>query len=165
MFSVIPYQTEYATSVSQLFHDAIHGIDEEYYSFEDKSAWSSKPRSAYHWHKRMSRSKAWLMIDESTLIDGQSKCCGFINIETGFYTRGYIDSLYVHPAYQGKGIAKALYQTLEQWGAEQGYRELMVDASSLSKALFLSQGFKLCHRSYQEKRGRVIMGYLMKKQL
>ena len=165
MYSVIPYRAAYAQSISQLFHDAIHAIDEAQYSLADKSAWSAKPRSAYHWHKRMTRSKAWLVIDTRAMHDGLPLCCGFINIEMGFHSRGYIDSLYVHPEYQGKGVAKVLYQALELWSREQGYKELSVDASRLSKPLFLAYGFNVNHRSYQEKLGQVIMGYLMSKSL
>ncbi|MEI6859178.1 MAG: GNAT family N-acetyltransferase [Shewanella sp.] len=165
MFSLIPYQAAYAQSVSQIFHDAIHAIDEAKYSLADKSAWSAKPRSAYYWHKRMTRSKSWLVIDSRSIHDGLPVCCGFMNIEMGFHHQGYIDSLYVHPEYQGKGVAKTLYQALELWSREQGYKELSVDASRLSKPVFLAYGFKVNHKSYQEKLGQVIMGYLMSKSL
>ena len=165
MYSVIPYQADYAQSVSQIFHEAIHAIDDECYCAAHKAAWSAKPRSAYHWHKRLTRSKAWLVIDTRSMHYGLPVCCGFINIEMGFHSRGYIDSLYVHPEYQGKGVAKSLYQALELWSREQGYKELSVDASRLSKSLFLAYGFKVNHRSYQEKLGQVIMGYLMSKSL
>lgn len=163
MYSVIPYQAAYAQSVSQLFHDAIHAIDESQYCAADKSAWSAKPRSAYHWHKRMSQTKAWLVVDSSVISAGKPVCCGFINIETGYHSQGYIDSLYVHPAHQGQGVAKSLYEAMESWARAQGYTELTVDASRLSKSLFLSYGFKVNHKSYQEKLGQIIMGYLMSK--
>ncbi|WP_076410761.1 GNAT family N-acetyltransferase [Shewanella sp. UCD-KL12] len=165
MYSVIPYHAAYAQSISQLFHDAIHGIDETLYSSADKSAWSAKPRSRYHWHKRMTRSKSWLVIETNYLRGDLPVCCGFINVETGFYTQGYIDSLYVHPEHQGQGVAKLLYETLESWAVAQGYSELSVDASHLSKPLFLNYGFNVKHRSYQEKLGQVIMGFLMAKPL
>lgn len=162
---VLPYNKHYASTVSHIFHESIHHIDDDMYLDEDKCAWSASPRSSYHWNKRLSRSQAWVLVDVDCVVNGKPKCCGFINVETQFYSQGYIDSLYVHPDYQGKGGAHQLYKALEAWSCEQGFTSLSVDASKASKALFLSWGFKLRHRSYQEKLGRVIMGFLMEKEL
>lgn len=165
MYSVIPYQSYYAKQISQIFHDAIHNIDEEQYSEADRLAWSAKPRSATHWDKRLTRSKCWLVVDTRVVMDERPMCCGFINVETGYYSRGYIDSLYIDPRYQGNGLAKSLYEVMEQWTRKQGYCELTLDASHQSKSLFLSYGFRVNHRSYQQKLGQVIMGFLMTKAL
>ncbi|ABZ75927.1 GCN5-related N-acetyltransferase [Shewanella halifaxensis HAW-EB4] len=165
MLKLIPYRKEYAAEVSVVAHIAINQISDDVYSAEERTAWSFAPRSSYHWHKRLSRSQTWLMIDEQRLASGRAFCCGFINLETDFNSRGYIDSLYVHPDYQGRGVAKRLYSALALWAIEHEYDELFVDASKLSKSLFASMGFKLRHRSYQEKRGVVIMGYYMSKVL
>lgn len=165
MLRIIPYQKCYASDISALAHIAINQVDEEVYTPQEKAAWSYAPRSAYHWHKRLSHSKTWLMVDDQRLVSGHAYCCGFINLETHFKSRGYIDSLYVHPEYQKQGVAKLLYESLAVWAVNHQLPELFVDASKLSKPLFLSKGFKLHHRSYQEKRGVVIMGFYMSKTL
>ncbi|PKH54239.1 GNAT family N-acetyltransferase [Shewanella sp. Choline-02u-19] len=165
MLRIIPYSKCYAVQVSHLFHLAINVIADDVYSIAEKQAWSSSPRSGYHWHKRLSRSKAWLMIDDERDVQGVPFCCGLVNLETHFNTRGYIDSLYVHPDYQHRGIATALFTQLQTWATSANISNLSVDASKLSKPLFLSHGFRLHHRSYQEKRGQIIMGYLMSKVL
>ena len=165
MLKLIPYQKQYATQVSQLFHLAINAIDVDVYSKIEQQAWSCSPRSRYHWHKRLTRSKTWLMIDSAQHQDGVPLCCGVINLETHFHSRGYIDSLYVHPDFQHQGIAAALLTELEAWAIAANIGSLSVDASKLSKPLFLAHGFKQRHRSYQEKRGQIIMGFLMCKPL
>lgn len=165
MLKLIPYRKEYAAAVSDVVHTAINQITDDVYSAEERMAWSFAPRSSYHWHKRLSRSQTWLMIDEQRIESGRAFCCGFINLETDFNSRGYIDSLYVHPDFQGQGVARRLYSALALWAIEHEYAELSVDASILSKPLFEAMGFKMKHRSYQEKRGVVIMGYYMSKAL
>ncbi|WP_299002798.1 GNAT family N-acetyltransferase [uncultured Shewanella sp.] len=165
MLFIIPYQKVYAASVSQLFHDAIHAITDDVYSLPQRQAWSKAPRSHYYWHKRLSNSQTWLMIDDNQLEQGRAKCCGFINVARDYKNLGYIEHLYVHSDYQHQGIARCLYLCLQEWAVEQGFPRLSVDASKLSKSLFLQQGFKLRHRSYQEKSGQVIMGFLMEKVL
>lgn len=164
MLTLIPYHKTYAADVAKLCHLSIHDIDPRLYSAAEKSAWSFAPRSANHWQRRLSNSKAWLMLTSAS-VDGAETVCGMINVETRFNSRGYIDSLYVAPEHQRKGIAKQLYSALEFWAREQQIDELTVDASKVSKGFFEAQGFKLRHRSYQEKRGVVIMGYYMYKPL
>jgi len=165
MLSVVPYQSKFAAQVSLIFHHAIEHIPETMYPIEQKQAWSFAPRSAYHWHKRMSRTQAWLVVDDSLLLNGLEKCVGFINLETHFQHRGYIDSLYVLPAYQGKRVATSLYLAMEAWAQKQGISHLYVDASKLSKSLFLAHGFTLKHKSYQEKRGQILQSFYLTKAL
>ncbi|MCL1093681.1 GNAT family N-acetyltransferase [Shewanella kaireitica] len=165
MLKIIPYHKHYAAQVSQLFHLAINAIDEDVYPKIEQQAWSYSPRSSYHWHKRLTRSKTWLMIDSAQHLDGVPLCCGVINLETHYHSRGYIDSLYVHPNFQHQGIAAALLTELEVWAIAANIETLSVDASKLSKPLFLAHGFKQLHRSYQDKRGQIIMGFLMSKPL
>ncbi|MCE9679219.1 GNAT family N-acetyltransferase [Shewanella sp. AS1] len=163
MYQIIPFESRYAAQVSRLYHNAVHHIDDMHYSPLHRHAWSQAPRSTYHWNKRLSRSKAWLMLDTEQMLHDQYLCIGFINMETHFFRRGYIDSLYVLPGYQGKGIATRLYQALEAWVQTSTLERLTVDASKLSKDLFLAQGFKLHHNRYQEKCGQVFHMYYLSK--
>ncbi len=162
-FKIIPFESNYASQVSQLYHQAIQHIDNGIYTLEQKQAWSRAPRSVYHWNKRLSRSKAWLMIDTSQPMGEHFTCIGFINVETHFYQRGYIDSLYVLPQYQGNNVATRLCQQVQEWAKEVQLDRLLVDASKLSKNLFLSQGFKLLHNRYQEKCGQVFQMFYLSK--
>ena len=165
MYKVIPYVPEYALQVSKLYHSSVQNIDETYYSALQKQAWSKAPRSAYHWNKRLNNSKSWLMVDTRHRVGSCYLCIGFINVETHFNSRGYIDSLYVLPDYQGMGVASALYRELELWAIDTAVECLSVDASKLSRELFLSYGFKLHHNRYQEKCGEIFLAFYLSKQL
>ncbi len=161
-FEVIPYQRHYAREISELFHHCVQHIRHERYNAMQLQAWSQAPRSAKHWHLRLSRSRAWLILvtDEVSL---SKICAGFINVETDFYHRGYIDSWYIHPDWQRQGLGERLYSHLEQWACEQGYSRLTTDASYLSKELFLKLGFSQEQRSYQQKRGQILPSFYMSK--
>lgn len=57
----------------------------------------------------------------------------------------YLDTLSVNPAYQGKGIGKALLQATKDWAKELGHRSLglLVDfGNPAAKRLYLNMGFK-----------------------
>ncbi|MCG9713309.1 GNAT family N-acetyltransferase [Shewanella insulae] len=165
MIKIVPYRKGYGVVVSEVYHLAVHAIDEAHYSGAQKRAWSRAPRSGYHWHKRLTRSQAWLAVDTARLVGEQPCCVGFINVETHYASRGYIDSLYVHPDYQGQGIARQLLQQLASWAVSQGMLELSVDASSLSRPLFMAEGFRPRHKRYQEKAGQIFMAYYLVKPL
>lgn len=157
-FELVEFDKQYAEQIGPLYHLAVHSYVGEFYTRAQLNAWSAAPRSSYHWRKRLSQTRSWLAI-----VAG--RCVGFINMETHFHSRGYIDSLYVLPQYQHQGIATALIVQAQQWAIEQGYRQLTVDASAMSKPVFIRQGFKLHHRRYQQKNGEVIAGFALYKNL
>lgn len=157
---IVPYQSKYARQVSELFHFCVHNIKHERYPPVLLNAWSQAPRSAKHWHLRLSRSQAWIIL----VTDAASFtkiCVGFINVETDFHHRGDIDSLYIHPDWQRQGLGELAYRHLESWARLQKYSSLSVDASYLSKGLFTKMGFTQVQRSYQQKLGQVLPSFYM----
>ena len=159
-----PYQSCYALEVSELFHLCVHSINHARYSSAQLAAWSAAPRSAKHWDLRLRRSKAWVVLAKDALATS-AMCIGFINIETHFSQQGYLDSLYIHPDYQRKGLGERAYLVVEDWAKAQGYSRLSLDASYLSKGLFNQMGFTQVQASYQQKRGQIIRGFYMVKEI
>ncbi|WP_260258533.1 GNAT family N-acetyltransferase [Vibrio intestinalis] len=53
--------------------------------------------------------------------------CELISTVSQPVQMGSVDELYVSPSYRGKGIANALYQTLEQRFSEYGVKEVFVE--------------------------------------
>ena len=161
---VVAYQRCYASAVSQLFHHCVHQIQHERYTTAQLNAWSPSPRSSKHWHLRLSRSQAWIILVTDALSLTKI-CAGFINVETDFRHRGYIDSLYIHPNWQRCGLGELAIRQLEQWARKQGYSQLSADASYLSRGLFIKLGFVQQQRSYQQKLGQVLPSFYMIKKL
>ncbi|MBR9728258.1 GNAT family N-acetyltransferase [Shewanella intestini] len=98
-------------------------------------------------------------------LDGQHQLCGFINLAIDFNQQGYINHLYVAPQFSGQGIATQLLMYAQQWALEQGFLQLTVDASYLSKALFLKAGFDIIQTSFQHKQQVTLNGFYMRKAL
>jgi putative acetyltransferase len=166
-YRILPFHRAYAGQVSRLYHEAVRAIRHPRYSPSQLAAWSRAPRSEKHWQLRLTRSRCWLLLYQAqhTGLAGQPQCCGFINVETAFASRGYIDSLYIAPAHQGKGLGRSLYLEAERFARSKGYPALSVDASFLSRPLFELMGFALVQRSYQQKQGQIIPGFYMTKKL
>lgn len=51
-------------------------------------------------------------------------------------------NVYTEPNWRGKGIARALMQTLLQWEREQGFDRVVLHASDAARGLYESLGFK-----------------------
>lgn len=165
-FQIKPYDKAFAGQISVIFHLAVHAIAGRHYSQAQRKAWSNQPRSPKYWDNRLRKTQAWVMLDFNPPMPlAAPLCCGFINIETRFFQRGYIDSLYVHPAYQGLGFARQLFSVANDWALLSDIPELTVDASYYSRPLFESEGFELVHKSYQPKSGQMLPGFLMRKSL
>ena len=56
---------------------------------------------------------------------------------------GFIDYFYVHPAWQGRGVGKALLAALESEAAQLGVKMIWADVSITANEFFLSRGFRI----------------------
>lgn len=154
------YKKQYAAQISLLYHTAVQSIQSNFYSQAQLNAWSRQPRSTKYWDVRLQRNQSWLAIDNRS-----NTCCAFISLDTCFPNKGYIDHLYVHPNYQGQGLATRLLNQLINWAKENAFDSLTLDASYQSQPLCVQQGFHTCYKSYQSKSGQMLPGFFMRKQL
>lgn len=71
---------------------------------------------------------------------------------------GYLDRLYVHKNYQGRGIAAALCGRLEA-----GADKITTYASITAKPFFLNRGYRVVRENLAERHGVALLNYLMEK--
>ena len=72
---------------------------------------------------------------------------------------GYLDRLYVHADYQGKGVATAICNRLEQ--AVQG--KITTHASITAKPFFEKRGYKVVKEQQVERQGIYLINFCMEK--
>ncbi len=73
---------------------------------------------------------------------------------------GYLDRLYVHKDYQGKGIATAICDRLEQ--AVQG--KIVTHASITARPFFEKRGYRVCKEQQVERQGIFLTNFIMEKE-
>ncbi|KAA1245758.1 GNAT family N-acetyltransferase [Aquimarina sp. RZ0] len=56
---------------------------------------------------------------------------------------GTIDYIFVHQNYQGRGIARKLYETIEQVAKESGIDTLTTKVNTITRSFFEKHGFKI----------------------
>jgi len=139
----------------ELFHDTVHTINSKDYTLEQVDVWA--PNYIDH------NSTRWqsLLTNFSFVAEMNNKLVGFIDMTNS----GYLDRLFVHKDFQGKGIATALLHQLEKRAKVKGISEISTEASITAKHFFEAKGFKVCEEQRKLFNGVTFINYLMKKKI
>ena len=106
------------------------------------------------WGERRSSRPTWI-----AQVDGQP--VGF----TDLMADGLLDMMFVHPEFQGMGIASRLLQKVEAEAGRQGLGRIRTEASRTARPFFEKRGFTLVNPQKVKKRGRLLENFLMQKHL
>ena len=148
------YASEHAREIADLFHRAVHAVDPQIYSLEQQEAWAPSPPDYRLWAQRLERKRPWLaLIDE--------RVAGFIELDPD----GHIDCLYVHPEFQRRGVAGALYAHLEFAALQRGLTLLYVEASQIAQPFFEKRGFHTLETNRVLRDGVLLVNHSMEKAL
>lgn len=127
-----PANTNDVEAITTLFRDTIETVNAKDYQPQQIKIWASGADDKQRWFQ---------MIEEQFFYVAE------INLQiTGFASvtkDGYIDVLYVHKDFQGKGIASHLLKKLEQKALELELPKIYTDSSITAKPFFLSKGFAI----------------------
>lgn len=141
-------------AILKLYHDVVHTIGAKYYNSEQVHAWAPSNADKEKWLKS-------LTANITLVAEDQGKLIGFGDMSH----TGYIDRLYVHKNYQGKGVALALFKKLEEEARKLGIVELTTEASVMAKSIAERQGFEVVQKQNKVLRGQEFITYLMRKKL
>ncbi|MCG7535988.1 GNAT family N-acetyltransferase [Pseudoalteromonas sp. OOF1S-7] len=148
------YQACWARDITDLFHAAVHAIADEVYDQQQKALWAPSPPDYAFWSRRLEQKQPWVALSNGQVV-------GFIELDHD----GYIDCTYVHPDYQGMGVAGALYDQVETQAITRGLSRLYVEASKPARRFFAARGFIQIKQNHIERQGIVLSNFLMEKRL
>ncbi|MCA9103827.1 MAG: GNAT family N-acetyltransferase [Planctomycetales bacterium] len=124
------------------------------YTEEQRAAWVPERRSGPAWEQRLAGQFVYGVEDSGRLV-------GFMSLEP----QGYIDFAYVHPAAQGTGAFRLLYQAIEARATELKLDRLWVHASLMARPAFASVGFAITEEQIVEVGGESLRRFEMEKRL
>ena len=115
---------------------------------------------------------AWARVDRGTwserrlsrptwVAEWQGNIVGFTDLEAD----GHLDMMFVHPDYQGLGIATALLCTVEQAARHQGLIRLFTEASLTARPFFERRGFVVLASQQVSHHGQVLTNFQMERLL
>jgi N-acetylglutamate synthase and related acetyltransferases len=150
MIGIRPYTPNDLDTVIEIFRRAILETASKDYNEAQIQAWAQVDRNRWQIH-RQSR-PTWLAFFND-------QAAGFTDLEPD----GHLDMLFVHPLYQGRGVATALIRTVEAAAREQHLQRIFTEASITAKPFFEKQGFTLVTDQWVEVRGQRLQNFKMEK--
>ncbi|MCM3081809.1 MULTISPECIES: GNAT family N-acetyltransferase [Brevibacillus] len=151
------YRDSDISQMVALFYETVHTVNAHDYSHEQLQVWAPED-------EREMRLAQWSHSFRSHItyvaeIDGLLAGFGDMTHD------GYLDRLYVHKDYQGRGIASALIHQLESEANRLGLQQIWTEASITAKPFFERHGYQTIQKQTVERRGVALHNYLMKKRL
>ena len=121
------YQEKDCKELAKLFYDTVHFVNCKDYTKEQLDVWATGEVDMERWNASFLEHDSFVAIEKDRIV-------GFGDIDR----TGYLDRLYVHKDVQGKGIATALCEKLENTVCTQ---KIVTHASITAKPFFEKRGY------------------------
>ena len=144
------YQPADGAALAELFYDTVHTVNAKDYAKEQLDAWAPDKMDLKQWDQSFQKHYSLVAVEGETVA-------GFGDIDEA----GYLDRLYVHRDYQGRGIGSRICTQLEQ--AVSG--EIITHASITARPFFEKRGYRMIKEQQVERRGVYLTNYVMRKEL
>ncbi|MEI4780348.1 GNAT family N-acetyltransferase [Streptococcus pasteurianus] len=143
------YQTSDCKEITELFYNTVHTVNANDYTKEQLSVWATGQVDLEKWNESLQEHFSVVVVDDEIIV-------GFGDIDN----TGYLDRLFVHTDYQGKGIATTICNQLEQAVKE----DITTHASITAKPFFEKRGYKIVKEQQVERQGIFLTNYVMIKE-
>ncbi len=143
------YQQSDCKELTELFYHTVHTVNAKDYTKEQLNAWATGQVDLEKWDQSLQEHFSVVAVDNETIV-------GFGDIDK----TGYLDRLFVHADYQGKGIATAICDQLER--AVQG--NIVTHASITARPFFEKRGYKVVKEQQVERQGIFLTNFVMEKE-
>ena len=142
------YKQSDCRELAELFYNTVHTVNAADYNNEQLNAWATGHVDLEAWNKSLQEHYSIVAVDNGIIV-------GFGDIDQ----TGYLDRLYVHADYQGRGIATAICNKLEQ--SVSG--KIVTHASVTAKPFFEKRGYKVIKEQRVERQGVFLTNFVMEK--
>lgn len=142
------YRPADCPQLADLFYHTVHTVNTKDYTEEQVNAWAAGQVDLEAWDRSF-REHYTVVAEENGLL------VGFGDIDQ----TGYLDRLYVHKDFQGRGIATAVCNQLEQAVAG----SIVTHASLTARPFFEKRGYTVLREQQVERHGVRLTNYVMEK--
>lgn len=143
------YKQSDCKELTDLFYNTVHTINAKDYSKEQLDAWATGQVDLEKWDQSLKEHYSIVAVENEIIV-------GFGDIDK----TGYLDRLFVHADYQGKGIATAVCNRLEQ--AVKG--NITTHSSITARPFFEKRGYKVIKQQEVERQGIFLTNFVMEKE-
>ena len=143
------YQSTDCKELAELFYNTVHSVNAKDYTKEQLDVWATGQVDLTKWNQSLQEHFSIVAVDDDIIV-------GFGDIDK----TGYLDRLFVHSDYQGKGIATAICDQLES--AVQ--KNIVAHASITARPFFEKRGYKVIKEQQVERQGIFLTNFVMMKE-
>ena len=126
--------------------NTVHTVNAKDYTKEQLDVWATGQVDLQKWNQSLQEHFSMVAVDDGVIV-------GFGDIDE----TGYLDRLYVHTDYQGKGIATAICNRLE-WAVR---KDIVTHASITARPFFEKRGYKVVKEQQVERQGIFLTNFVM----
>ena len=148
------YRSEDLPALSRLFGETVRRVNIRDYTPAQVEAWSAGQAD-------LLARDGWFRRLHTLVAEADGRIAGYGNVDG----TGYLDHLFVRWDYQGRGVATAICDALEQHCRDLGLDAVTVHASKTSLPFFLGRGYRVEREQQVPLRGQVLTNYAMRKVL
>lgn len=143
------YRSSDCEELAGLFYNTVHTVNAKDYTKEQLDVWATGQVDLKTWDRSLQEHFSIVVVEDDTIV-------GFGDMDQ----TGYLDRLYVHSEYQGKGIATAICDRLE--AVVQG--NIVTHASITARPFFEQRGYKVVKEQQVERQGIFLTNFVMIKE-
>lgn len=144
-----PYRQSDLDKLAELFYDTVHTVNAADYTEEQLRVWATGQIDRELWNCTLSEHKTCIAVEGEQIV-------GFGDMDSS----GYLDRLYVHKDFQGKGIASAICDSLE---TDMDVERFVTHASITARPFFEKRGYSVVKEQKVERSGIFLTNYVMEK--
>lgn len=145
------YKSSDCPALAELFYHTVHTVNAGDYSEEQRNAWADGQVDLAEWDRSLCAHIAVVAEENGQIV-------GFGDADP----TGYLDRLYVHKDFQGRGVASAICAALE--GAVDAGR-IVTHASITARPFFEGRGYQVVREQQVLRHGVFLKNYVMEKRL
>lgn len=142
------YRPSDREETAALFTRTVHTVNARDYTTEQLDAWAAADMDLEMWDRSFRGHYSLVALEGGRIV-------GFGDIDPS----GYLDRLYVHADYQGRGVASALCGRLER--AVSG--NITTHASITARPFFEKRGYRVIREQQVLRRGILLTNFVMEK--
>ena len=143
------YQQSDCKELTELFYNTLHTVNAKDYTKEQLNVWATGQVDLEKWDLSLQEHYSVVAVENNVIV-------GFGDIDK----TGYLDRLFVHADHQGKGIATAICDRLEQFVK----KNVTTHASITARPFFEKRGYKVVKEQQVERQGIFLTNYVMVKE-
>lgn len=142
------YESKDCEAMAKLFYDTVHTVNARDYTQAQLDAWATGRVDVKGWDASFRNHK-------TLVAEKNGQILGFGDMTED----GYLDRLYVHRDWQGKGIATAICDALE--ASVKG--SVTTHASITARPFFAHRGYEVRREQQVERQGILLTNFVMEK--